>query len=250
MVFELLVRPHEAEAHPWKVFVLSSVLSIIAYVISIKLFPSSYSTASVLMAAMFLTPIVTGIFISEEKEEERGKSDIPKIINVMWMIFLGAMVSFFAIYLLPLPAPASQAKEIARISGSALLPGQIGEIISNNMTVLLITYLMSFLFGATAILIVIWNASIVGTWAGKIFERAVSQQGIGQAIVAAGQGLLSISLHGSLEFTAYFLAAIGGGIISVSLLRKRLHKGLETSVMLFGVSVLLIVVAGIIEGLI
>ncbi len=249
MVFELMVRPHDAEAHPWKIFILSFLLSIAGYIIGYVIFPDTYSTSSVLLTSLFITPIITGIFISEEFDEERGNQHIPQIISVFWMMFLGAAFAYIAIYVLPFPKPYAQLNEISRITGAATIPGEVGEIISNNLNVLLLTYLFSFLFGATSIFILIWNASIVGTWLAKIFVSSAVERGVVAIILSVISGMLSIAAHGFLEFTAYFLSAIAGGIISMSMLRKSLHKNLDISTVVFAMSVVLIVAAGIIEGM-
>ncbi|MFH1234207.1 MAG: stage II sporulation protein M [Candidatus Diapherotrites archaeon] len=84
-------------------------------------------------------------------------------------------------------------------------------IYSNNASLLVLAVFLSVLFGAGALFLIIWNASIVGVL-------------IGQNAVAANH-LMFFSLlpHGIPEFAGYFLGAISGGLISVALVKKKYY---------------------------
>lgn len=81
-------------------------------------------------------------------------------------------------------------------------------IFVNNSSLMLMAVLLSFLFGAGALFLITWNASIVGTL-------------IGQNIVAEYHWrFLGLLPHGIPEFGGYFMGAISGGMISVALTKK------------------------------
>ena len=82
-------------------------------------------------------------------------------------------------------------------------------ILTNNASVLTVAVLFSFLFGAGAIFLISWNASIVGVW-------------IGKSILASNHfKFFGLIPHGIPEFVGYFLGAIAGGLISTALSKKR-----------------------------
>lgn len=82
-------------------------------------------------------------------------------------------------------------------------------ILMNNTSVLTVAVLFSFLFGAGAIFLISWNASIVGVW-------------IGKSILASDHlKFFGLIPHGIPEFIGYFLGAIAGGLISIALSKKR-----------------------------
>ena len=84
------------------------------------------------------------------------------------------------------------------------------DILVNNIYVLIFCLLFSLLFGAGAIFILAWNASVIATaiW---IF----SKYSIENFPMAFGRYMI----HGVPEIAAYFTAALAGGIISIALIR-------------------------------
>ena len=239
-MFEFMLRPHDAERKPWMIAVVSFMFSFSAYILSLYLFPKDFGIASVFLTSMFLLPLFHLILVREEKMEEKGKDELRLVLEIFWLMFVGVMANYTLLPAIGFPVPAEQSEEIASITGYLTL-SEIGQkIISNNLKVLFITYMFSLFFGATSIFILVWNASIVGVW----LYRAFSSNGF-MGIVS---GLSGIALHGSLEISAYFLAAIAGGLLSVAVRRKKMDEIAHHSLLLFGVSLVLIVVAGILEA--
>ncbi|MEM4663058.1 MAG: stage II sporulation protein M [Candidatus Diapherotrites archaeon] len=84
-------------------------------------------------------------------------------------------------------------------------------IFENNFGVLVVALVLSFVFGAGAIFLICWNASVVGTW-------------IGGTILANNHlRMFGLLPHGIPEFVGYFLGAIGGALVSIAITRKRLY---------------------------
>ena len=82
-------------------------------------------------------------------------------------------------------------------------------IFSNNSSLMLLAVLLSFLFGAGALFLISWNASILGTL-------------VGQNILARNHlAFLGLMPHGIPEFAGFFMGAISGGMISVALSQKQ-----------------------------
>ena len=132
-------------------------------------------------------------------------------------------------------------------------------IFFNNMKVLTFCILFSFLFGAGAIFILAWNASVIGTAIGNYIrsELALLAQHVGLDKVAAYMSVVSIGLlkyviHGIPEILAYFVAALAGGIISIGVIkhdfqgRKFEHIILDAADLLL-ISIAILFIAAILE---
>jgi len=82
-------------------------------------------------------------------------------------------------------------------------------IFSNNSSLMLLAVLLSFLFGAGALFLISWNASILGTL-------------VGQNILAKNHlAFIGLMPHGIPEFAGFFMGAISGGMISVALSQRK-----------------------------
>jgi uncharacterized membrane protein SpoIIM required for sporulation len=112
------------------------------------------------------------------------------------------------------------------ITGNAISPASaFSRIFFNNVKVLLFCILFSFLYGAGAIFILIWNASIVGTAMGTFIRSSIEAAtntvcgpNVGITFCAVTSGILRYSIHGIPEILAYFVAALAGGIISIAVI--------------------------------
>lgn len=86
-------------------------------------------------------------------------------------------------------------------------------IFDNNSVVMGLAVLFSFIYGVGAIMLIGWQASVVGVFIGReVLERGALFG------IALGIGYLP---HGSFEIPAYFLAAIAGGMISTAISRGK-----------------------------
>lgn len=134
--------------------------------------------------------------------------------------------------------------------GSCLGPerevfGCAGFLFGNNALVLGLAVLFSFLYGAGAIFLLSWNASVIGLFIGKEIVETHLLAGVLRAI-----GYLP---HGFLEIGAYFIGAVAGGIISVAI-SKRKYRTHEFETIAKDALVLLIIayavllLAALVEG--
>jgi len=89
-------------------------------------------------------------------------------------------------------------------------------IFANNSIVLGLAILTSFIYGAGALFLISWNASVIALFIGKEVVEKDFAAGLFRAI-----GYLP---HGLPEVFAYFLGGIAGGIISVALTKKYHQK--------------------------
>lgn len=84
-------------------------------------------------------------------------------------------------------------------------------IFSNNLSVMLLAVIFSFLYGAGAIFLISWNASVVGI-------------SIGESMLMANHlKFLGLLPHGIPELLGYFFAAISGGLLGTVISKKRFY---------------------------
>jgi uncharacterized membrane protein SpoIIM required for sporulation len=105
---------------------------------------------------------------------------------------------------------------------AAVQPGNFERYLFNNTQVMFLFFILSVLFGAGAIFILAWNASVIAVFVGILANKLVPALGAPMAYVyGVGAGLGSIALHGVPEIAGYFFAGVAGGILSVGLLREK-----------------------------
>ena len=180
-----------------------------------------------------------------------------KTLQFLVFLFLGFLVSFTLWYTF-LPASmldtvfslqTATIQSVGSVTGAAvnpLLP--LGTIIYNNFKILLLCVLFAFAFGLGAIFILTWNASIIGTAVGNLVREGIG----GSYFTAIPLALARYLTHGIFEITAFFLAGMAGGIISIAIIKHEWNhphfkKVLWDSTDLFIVSVVLLVFAGLVE---
>lgn len=109
-------------------------------------------------------------------------------------------------------------------------------IFINNMKVLIFSFVFSLLYGAGAVFIIVWNASILGVYIGYLSKSIFHLP-----VIA-----LSFLPHGLPEIVGYLFAGMSGGILSASLIRR--HSMDITKRIFFDCLVLLAVGAFFILG--
>ena len=149
------------------------------------------------------------------------------------MLFLGFFIAFIVWYVV-LPSDVTQIlfrtqtetiQAVNGATGKAIDPlGPIVKIFLNNIRVLALCILFSFLWGAGAIFILTWNASVGGAFIGNLIRTKLSALGGNASIMnyfhITSLGLIRYLPHGVLEMGAYFVGGLAGGIISVAIIRK------------------------------
>lgn len=116
-------------------------------------------------------------------------------------------------------------------------------ILENNVYVMIFTLIFSLLFGAGAIFILAWNASVIAAAIGIFTKNQIS---------GIPLGLARYMIHGFPEIAAYFVTALAGGMFGVGFIRNgirhpRFIRTLENAFLLLFLSILILVVAAVIE---
>lgn len=233
MVFELLINHKEAESKPIEMFFYGLLITTVSMFAAYYIFPSSSSVIFLFLITIAAFPTISAILRDDEElDEETSRIDIgffehhERTILVYAYLFFGVLVAVSFWYtILPetyTDALFSQQKStIASIRLSGAATGTLSTfwmILSNNLKVTTIAFLMSFFFGTGAIFILSWNASVIGVFVSDL-ANSFSTKYSYSLLQGHFEALLSISIHGVPEIVAYFIAGIAGGILSIGMIR-------------------------------
>lgn len=257
MVLERLVSVRTALKQPFWVFILGGIISTICMAVSFLIFQTSVGLLSNFLITFAIMPFMLDFIRYESSKMEQNSEQLKEMnifqrhrgVLLVYTAFFAGMVLTQSILYLMIPESWSQklfedqVNQINIIRGDVAFGGTLESIFSNNVGVLLLSFLFSFLFGAGAIFILSWNASVLSAAIGM---TAKSIGGLGAIPLA----VLGYFPHGSLEILAYFIGGISGGLISIAITRKSTAKMnfiIKDSLELIAGSVILLVIAGIIE---
>lgn len=259
MVLESILNPRNAEDKPSHVFAIAFVYTFIAVFFAEQLFPQQSSMLAIALITIIFIPFFQQLFEIEEKTDIEAKGNIfarhAKSISVFSAFFLG--VTFAMTFLFVFFHSASifelQTATIKSISGYVVNPGDFMKFLVNNTKVMLLVFALSVMFGAGAIFILTWNASVIAVYLGLVAQPFVSKLGASGVLLGVPVGLGGIILHGIPEIFAYFVAGLAGGILSVSVIREnvggsRFRTAFADSLMFLAAAEALIIVAAFIEA--
>ncbi len=287
MVLESLLTGKEVLRHPLFMVFVAVVVGSASLWIAYFTFPGTEEnpTSSILSIAFItigLVPLMHTVFAREEEREARRPGFAAsflarhfRIIEVYAWFFIGLVITYSFWYGVMPPMEREimfgmQEKTLASIgtlrenlSGNAVIPISacgnnswcwFNVIFLNNSFVLLVAVLTSFVYGAGAVFLIGWNASIVGVLLGQeILAFAGSPGGITQGLGAAAKTALGLLPHGLPEWLGYFVGAIAGGIVSIVLTKRKYHKhelgiiSKDVTVMLF-YAIALLLLGALIEA--
>lgn len=259
MVLESILTSKQAEKHPIFLVFYAIIASSIGLWTSYYIFPESSSIVSLAFLTVAFTPLIHHTLVHEEKEEasheHKGLAKILfvrhlTIIQMFSWFFIGLIISY-SLWYATMPQEAKslvfkeQEKTLEGIrqlkektTGNAI--GAKGPctknafcwaelIFSNNATVLLLSILFSFVFGAGAVFLIAWQASVIGTLIGQNLIAIAGAQGSNTTIAYATgliTGMAGLAPHGIPEALGYFIGATAGGIISAAISKRKtsLHE--------------------------
>ncbi len=275
MVLEALLDPDSASGKPWAMIVLSMAFVAIAIAGAKFLLQSSTSLLVVALIALPSVTLISNIFNRAESgyggTGKRGTvTRYLPILITLGSYFVGIMVAITFFYLILPPADRDdffhdQSSELSfissTVSGHAVETSYQGDLGSafeflflNNLKVLMIILGGSVLYGAGAVFVLDWNASVLGVFIGGLARQLVQSEPAKYTIWSGlGAGLLGIFPHGTFELFAYLCAALAGGVLSAALLRQK-YKDPDFLVVIFDVAkltawaVLLLAIGAFIEG--
>jgi uncharacterized membrane protein SpoIIM required for sporulation len=251
-MLESLINPKRAEKGPWKMFFIGILYASLSLLLVHFLFSNdpvlskSSGVLVVLFCVMFSLPFMYYMIKNEETEEEeegtggvlgifRTHSDA--ILGFLWL-FLGFILAF-SFWYIALQNPDLLNAQVETyctinqpgniedcvlnsaftgktISTSALEnKARLVSIIGNNFGVMIFTLIFSLIFGAGAVFVLAWNASVISAAIGIFTRHNISDIPL---------GILRYMIHGFPEIAAYFITALAGGIFGVSIVRNKIKN--------------------------
>ncbi|MEK6889319.1 MAG: stage II sporulation protein M [Nanoarchaeota archaeon] len=277
-MLEMLINPKKAEESPWKLFFVGAFYASLSILLTEWVFAqdavlSRYSGILVVtFTVMFSIPF---IYYTTRLEEERigptsGALSLlvahKKAIYAFMYLFIGFVVAFSFWYailsstqsftaqietycLINRPSSFNECvqqygiKDSLIATASATSAERLFMIFTNNLYVSIFTLVFSLIFGAGFIFILAWNASVIAAAIGIYTKSQLS---------ALPLGLARYMIHGLPEIAAYFIIALAGGIISVSVLRRevgteKFWEVLHDSMNLIIAGLVILFIAAIIE---
>lgn len=278
-MLESIINPKRSERAPWKMLFVGLIYASLSLLLVHWFFSGdpSLSNASgmmvVLFCIMFSLPYMYFIIKKEASEDEQVEGLLSvwrvhkdAIYSLLWL-FLGFIIafSFWHIVLQDTNLLNFQVQTYCQINnpgniencvsqyspenlnsvgtGAATNGARFLSILENNVYVMIFTLIFSLIFGAGAIFILIWNASVISAAIGIFTKYNIRELPL---------GLARYMIHGFPEIAAYFITALAGGIFGVGILRhglkdRRTLRIVENTVILLFIAILVLVLAGIIE---
>lgn len=278
-MFELLINPKKAERQPWEMFFIGIFYAALSLILVQWIFSgdpvlSKYTGVLVVtFCVMFSIPFMYfAIKNEEEKDLEingfmRLIKEHGKALVYFMFLFLGFIVAFSAWYIVFQDGNQNFKAQIetycminkpshfeecvseygigtpAKTTGFLTSQEKIVNIFANNIYVLIFTLIFSLIFGAGAIFILAWNASVISAAIGIFSKSEIANLPI---------GLARYMIHGLPEIGSYFAAALAGGIISIAIIKHDVNSEkfwiiLQDSLNLIILAVILLFFAALIE---
>lgn len=263
---------------PTHLFGTGFFYTTIAIFVSAVLFFHAPSMVIVTFMTLPTVYVFTAILRKKSLEEIKVKSLIElltvnsDIVEMYTFLFLG-MVAGVAVWFSVLPVDLADRLmseqlfnlySITQITSAMTITSTVTAaqtfssdifllIALNNIKLVLLMAVLSFIFAAGALFILAWNASVVGVAIGMLVRR-ISTTGEFVPAVVAGipLGFAYYILHLVPEIIAYFTAAIAGALISSAMMRydpfgPKSRKLMLIAVYLIAIAVGLILFAAAIE---
>ncbi len=282
MVLEALVGPKGAENKTWFMFFIGFLYATAAIFLSIWVFKDEASIVMILLTVIAALPLTYRTFSLEEKKDVLFDHELPllkehwKALRFMMFMFIG-FVFAFSLWFVVMPGTLVQdvfdtqlntigaintqvsGRAIDVTSSASQQSGFFMQIFANNIKVLLFCLFFSFFYGAGAIFILAWNASVIGAAVGTFIRNNLgliaNQVGlikVGGYMHIFSLGLLRYLTHGIPEILAYFIGGLAGGLISVAVIKHHSSPHEFKRVMLDALDlvllgVLVLFIAGVVE---
>ncbi|HII15431.1 MAG TPA: hypothetical protein HA362_03890 [Nanoarchaeota archaeon] len=274
MVLEELLTPEGAERKPWHMLPLGALYASIAVFLSLWIFREQASLIVVFLTVMACIPLIYKIIVLEENKEQKIDKEMGilnehrKALLSFIYLFMGFVIAF-SVWFIALPASmvqdlfATQMFTISainnQVTGNAASFGLLTDIISNNIKVLFFSVFFSFFYGAGAIFILTWNASVIASAVGSFVRSNIEKLAAAEGFMRIATyshmyalGMVRYMTHGIFEILAYFIGGLAGGLISVAIIRHKMGEKIFNRVMLDALDLIILAVvctlfAGIVE---
>ncbi|MEE9525013.1 MAG: stage II sporulation protein M [Candidatus Woesearchaeota archaeon] len=270
MVLELIVNPKKATGKPWEMFFIGAAYSSVAAFLALWIFKNYVSIVMITLTIIASIPFMRSVINQQEEKDRKSKQELSllkehsKAIKAFMYLFLGFTFTFTLLYIF-MPSAivermfSAQLETIITVQSGSPTGDFIGSlgifnrIFLNNFKILIFCMAFSFFYGAGAIFILTWNASVMATAIGSFIRNNLFYaKGAFDYFQVTMFGLLQYLLHGIPEIFAYFIGALASGIVSFALIKHdymspKFKTILKDVGILFGISIIILLVAALIE---
>ena len=274
MVLESLLGVKEAEKKPFYVFLLGMLYASVAVFLSLWIFRAEASLILVFLMVLASLPLIYKTTNFEAKKSyDLTEDNLPRAhidaLKVFMYLFMGFTLAL-ALWYIFLPSDtvndlfASQMSTIKTINGNDATGNVtswtfLSTILMNNLKVLVLCMLFSFFFGAGALFILGWNASVISTAMGNFVRNGIANYATSVGFTKVGVyfqvfslALLRYMTHGVFEILAYLVGGLAGGLISIAMINKHFEGDhfrviIKDAVDLMILAVMLVIIGGLIE---
>lgn len=256
---------------PYVSFIFGFGLTIVAFFTSLVFFRDYISVSTIFLTTLLLTPTFILMLKSEVKiDRQYGLRNFFKnhktIFEVYFFSFIGIFLAFVFLGLAVQDRPGAYNSlfefqlnflefqqgvnvEVVQNFVESTLTPSLGEVIalsSHDLIVVLICFGLSFVYGASAIFLIILNGSVFANFI--IFVIRIIAENTTQGI----QAFLIFLIHLIPEISGFLLAAIAGGVASKALVLEMnesnaLRNVFKDVTVLLLISIGLVIVSTILE---
>ncbi len=241
----MILNPKKVERKPWELFFVGFFYAALSVLLVQWIFSGDPVLAKysgiliVTFTVMFSMPYIYYTMGREEvKDVEISDSfrllrEHSKAIYAFLWLFLGFIIAFSSLYIIlgstdnyraqietycAINSPSNYdfciteyGVKNSKTTGFATGGGAFIGILSNNIYVLMFTFIFSIIIGAGGIFVLAWNASVISA-AMVIFSKS--------DLINLPLSFLRYMVHGLPEISAYFIGTLAGGIVGVSLIKR------------------------------
>ena len=271
MVLESLINPFTLKKRPWEMFIAGFFYSLVALFLSYLVFREVSGLLMIFLIIMSVLPVLYTTIKEEEEIDMRYHrewdmlKEHSRALIFLLALFMGITMALSLCYVF---LPSGMTEVIFNLQNKAIYDinvnilghvtsfGLFQKILFNNLKVMFFCLAFAFLYGAGAIFILTWNASVISAAIGNLIktELAKASSVIGLNSAASYFSVTAFSFmrymtHGIFEIAAYFIAGLAGSIISVAVIKKDLDndKVIFDATELIILSLAILIIAAVIE---
>lgn len=246
MVLEKLISPDHYRNSYFKSTLFGILITVIGLTLGYNLFPNDASLASIFFILIAAVPFFRTLMVQEERAEKTSHnlrqmlSRNKYAFEYFFFFYAGIFITYFvgALFLPDQMHSAlfgNQFGVFSSVLGGFASQNHFYAILFNNLKIVILALILSLIYGAGALMILTWNASVLGVF--------LAQQGL---------QLWKYLPHAGLEFLGFFAASIAGGILSAGIEKhevgtKNFKHVYEDALFLVIAAVLIIILAAIVE---
>jgi len=274
----MLINPQKAERKSWELFFVGAFYAslsilLVNWIFSQDAVLSRYSGILVVTFTVMLSmPFVYYTLRLEESRVSNEKGTIAllkehkRAIYAFVWLFLGFVIalSFWYMVLSSTQSFRAQIETYCLINRPANFEACVNQydikdasapvgfmsnterlflIFTNNIYVLIFTLIFSLIFGAGAIFVLAWNASVIAAAIGIFTKSELSSLPI---------ALIRYMIHGIPEIASYFIVALAGGMVSIAVIKhetgtEKFWDVLQDSLNLIIIAVVVLFLAALVE---